>query len=89
MRQQLLVALGVLGVLVEDVHQLRLARLELALDQRHEVGHRGHVRDQVDRDVDLEPVLDLHDQVHGRHGVDVEIGGEVGRRDDRRGLAVL
>ena len=57
--------------------------LEAAFDDGHEVVHGAGLGQDVQRDIDLEVVLDLHDEVHHRHRIYAEIGRDLGRRRKR------
>src|SRR5688572_19190248 len=51
---------------------------QTVLDDVHEIGDRSRLGEDIERNVDIEVVLDFHDEVHHRDGIDIEIGRDIG-----------
>ena len=59
-------------------------RLPQLLDDLNQVTDRPDLGNQVQRDGDVELLLDLHQQVHHRQGIQIQIRRDVGVSGDRR-----
>src|ERR1700752_4340935 len=57
-------------------------------DAGAELVQRAGVREQLDRHGEVQPVLDLHDEIHGPHGVQADLLDEVGTAVDRPGAGL-
>ena len=82
------ITLGQAAVLVEQVlHASALFSMRVATTL-HEIVHGAGLGENIERNVDVEAILDLHDEVHDGDRIDTEIAGDVGRRLELDALLV-